>query len=91
MTRPEPPARTVFPLSYQDLRSRWGRHHIRVLISLAVGFLLGAAIAVAYLGYGRVDIAIGIFLVDVLAVQPYTCYHFGAARTVTKLMFGEDL
>jgi hypothetical protein len=80
---------TVRTFTPDELRNRWAYHNVRMLASCALGIPMDIAALVAFGVYGRPDIAAAIFLVDVLTLLPYLCYHFGAARTITKMAFGE--
>jgi len=81
---------TIRTITPDELRNRWAYHNVRTLASCALGILMGIAALVAFGVYGNLDVAVAIFLIDVLALQPYLCYHFAAARTITALAFGGE-
>jgi len=69
-----------------ELRTRWARHFVRMVMWSVVDILAIGAALVAALGY-RSELAATVLVGVAIWTGAFSAYHFGASRTITKMAF----
>ena len=88
MINPDQRDFTVRTFTADRLRDRWAYHNVRTIVGLVADALLMIGFAVCLID-GSTAGVLAFFALEA-AVGAWTYYHFGAARTITRMSFGED-